>query len=360
MDPAYRETGQMSYANGMFAWVDLDADQTSISLLHLKTGEKRRFTTDNRETLSFLRISDTLVAATSVRGYVFSQVYAEQGPLMLRQNRQCHVWDILTGDHKSFRLTSSGFDHFLTRGSKVMVSYEHCIIHFCFTTGKTRIIAAEGIICSSSLHGSEDMLSIIWLRRKLGQNSDRLSKAQHYLQVRKYAVVENTFISTQSRSKELPFEDYEYYEPDSRCITEAYQYQISSMIVPTNKSETHPIYLSLTADDRIAVHEVPVLPGSDEGMHVTWFDQSLVFTSLESRQLGESSYMNFGVARECLSNSGSSGTVFYKFDPVRLLPQLGLPSRLWAGDGFLLYLDQSGLRILVFDEDWYPSGVLQL
>ncbi|KAJ5996460.1 hypothetical protein N7522_008120 [Penicillium canescens] len=334
------EDEQMSYANGMFAWVDTGTDKSSICLVHLTTGEKRHFTTDNRETLGNIHVSDTLVAAISMRGY-------------------CHVWEIMTGTHQSFRLTSLSFHHFLTHGVKVMISYEDNIIHFCFATGIARTFAIEGLICSASLHKSDDEVSLICIRDKTGHGPE-LSKADYHLQVEKYTVDTNVFIRTWSRYEELPFQDGVYRRLGPDETLRAYQGQVSSMLYPYERTNPR-LYLSLTDSDQIAVHRMPVLPGHIEDMDVAWFDQGMAFFT--QLQFGGTRHVNIGVGRESLSSPSSSGTLSYELTLARLLPhppQLDSVHRIWAGDGFFLYLGHSEVWVWCFDEDWNPSGALSL
>jgi hypothetical protein len=356
------EDEQMSYANGMFAWVDTGTDKSSICLVHLNTGEKRHFTTDNRETLGNIRVSDTLVAAISMRGYVFKLKtfkHTLNRALIFRQNRYCHVWEIMTGTHKSFRLTSLSFHHFLTHGVKVMVSYEDNIIHFCFATGIARAFSIEGLICSASLHKSDDEVSLICIRDKTGHGPE-LSQADYHLQVEKYTVDTNVFIRTCSRYEELPFQDGVYRRPGPDETLRAYQGQVSSMLYPYERSNPR-LYISLTDSDQIAVHRMPVLPGHIEDMDVAWFDQGLAFFT--QLQFGGTRHVNIGVGHESLSSPSSSQTLSYELTLARLLPHPPKPDsvhRIWAGDGFFLYLGHSEVWVWCFDEDWNPSGALSL
>jgi hypothetical protein len=361
--PDYRdmaEDDQMSYANGMFAWVDMTVGETSICLVHLNTGEQRQFTTYNRETLGPIHVSDTLVAAISIRGYVFNLKllkYTLNGALIFRQNRYCHVWEIMTGIHKSFRLTSLNFHHFLTHGVKVMVSYEDSIIHFCFATGIARTFAIEGLICSASLHKSDDEVSLICIRDKTGYGPD-LSQANHHLQVEKYTVDTNVFIRTWSRYEELPFQDGVYSRPEPNETLRAYQGQTFLMLYPYERSNPW-LYLSLTDGDQIAVHRMPAMPGHVEDMDVAWFDQGLAF--ITQIKLGEPRHVYIGVGHESLISPSSSETLSYELTLARLLPHPRQPDsvcRIWAGDGFLLYREHSEIRVWCFNEDWNPSGAL--
>lgn len=60
----------ISYCNGVCAWIDEFTDRTTIFTVDLPSGKNRALTTANREEFSHVQVSDTLVSATSVRGYV--------------------------------------------------------------------------------------------------------------------------------------------------------------------------------------------------------------------------------------------------------------------------------------------------
>jgi hypothetical protein len=67
-------SGGVGYFNNIYAWLDGTDGRTSISLLNLRTGKMDRVTTENREQLSELNISERLVAALSVRGYAMQSL----------------------------------------------------------------------------------------------------------------------------------------------------------------------------------------------------------------------------------------------------------------------------------------------
>jgi hypothetical protein len=60
----------ISCFNGVCAWIEESRDRTTIFMAHLSTGQNRTLTTANREELTHVQVSDTLVSAISVRGYV--------------------------------------------------------------------------------------------------------------------------------------------------------------------------------------------------------------------------------------------------------------------------------------------------
>lgn len=63
------QSGGVGYFNNIYAWLDGITGRTSISLLNLRTGRSDQVTTENREQLSEINISDKIIAAISIRGY---------------------------------------------------------------------------------------------------------------------------------------------------------------------------------------------------------------------------------------------------------------------------------------------------
>lgn len=57
-------------SNGVCAWIEESTDRTTIFMVNLPTGENRTLTTANREEFTHVQVSDILISATSVRGYV--------------------------------------------------------------------------------------------------------------------------------------------------------------------------------------------------------------------------------------------------------------------------------------------------
>ncbi|KAJ5747977.1 uncharacterized protein N7511_009673 [Penicillium nucicola] len=336
---ANKDKEQMSYAHGMFAWIDLKSDETSICLVHLNTGEQSHFTTENRERLRAIRVSDTLIAAISMRGF-------------------CHVWEIETGIHKSFRLTSLHFHHFLVHGVKVMVSYDDNIIHFCFANFIARTFAVEGLICSISLHNSEDQvtLSVTCIRDKKHFNPF-MNGTDYHLRVDRYTIDEGSFANTFSRYEELPFQDNRYQLPELKETVQVSQGQISLRLYPYEEI-LHPcLYLSITDDDQVAVHAILARREHFNFMDIAWFDQGLAFCAL--LEVDRSNCAAIGYKR--LIDPSPSETLSYQVylgQRLSILSGRRTLNGIWAGDGFFLYASADQIRVWSFDEDWEPSGAL--
>ena len=59
----------ITYSSGMVAWID-EGRNDFFRLLCLRTGKVKEFTTENRESLIRVQVSNDLVTAVSTRGYV--------------------------------------------------------------------------------------------------------------------------------------------------------------------------------------------------------------------------------------------------------------------------------------------------
>ncbi|KAJ5935645.1 hypothetical protein N7466_005192 [Penicillium verhagenii] len=142
-------TRGVGYSHGIHAWLSGDSQRgdqrrVGISLLNLWTGRSDTILTENREALIELRISQFIIAALSMRGY-------------------CHVWDLQTQEHRSFRLRAIKFDHFVVNGRNVAFSYPTEIVHWGWTAGITRTIPIQTCLVLLALHPSEDQFTAVRL-----------------------------------------------------------------------------------------------------------------------------------------------------------------------------------------------------
>lgn len=62
-------SGGVGYFKNIYAWLDGTDGRTSVCILNLRSGKMDRVTTENREQLSELNISERLVAVISTQGY---------------------------------------------------------------------------------------------------------------------------------------------------------------------------------------------------------------------------------------------------------------------------------------------------
>ncbi|KAJ9483548.1 hypothetical protein VN97_g9846 [Penicillium thymicola] len=357
----------ISCSNGVCAWIEELTGRTTIFVVNLPTGENRTLTTANREEFTHVQVSDNLISATSVRGY-------------------CHVWNMHNQQYKSFRIPSLRFGHYISIGSKVMLSYVDSVVHFCFDSGVTRSIQIGPLILLLSLHAEEDGFAVVCVRRKDGNNIQlheytctRLFWEAHHLQTRKFSVHENTFICIWEQYQELPFRHDELWAtqgdtiPTCRACLRPGQ---SSTVLGNNTTEDYrrtfyptddsprrdegkfgSLSLSLEADDRIIVHFHALQPHR-RGPHVNldYSEGGLIYCFENSHSSGTTrlrigfEYSDPSLVRDAKAYrfESSHSVVFpYKWSCTSAL-----------GDGdFVIFLADGKIWIWCFDETWRPSGL---
>lgn len=63
-------SGGVGYFKNTYAWLDGTDGRTSVCILDFRSGKMDRVTTENREQLSELNISERLIAVISTQGYI--------------------------------------------------------------------------------------------------------------------------------------------------------------------------------------------------------------------------------------------------------------------------------------------------
>ncbi|KAJ5096226.1 hypothetical protein NUU61_005582 [Penicillium alfredii] len=232
-------TRGVGYSHGVYAWIDGRTSRTSISLLHLWTGKNDHLTTENREQLVELRIAETLIAAVSARGY-------------------CHVWHLHTQEHKSFRIPSSHYRHFLVHGVKVALGYEDYIVHWCFHSGFTRRIPTGAQILALALHPLEDQFTVV---REEAPYYTATAPPGRWMKTAQYSVNPRDELD---RIESECFMDqfcYDWIEPISH-EQEVIRGQSSALMLRPGFSHeiAFPFFSLELADDRVVTHLIPNLP----------------------------------------------------------------------------------------------------
>lgn len=244
----------VGYVNGIYAWLEGSDGRTSVALLNLWTGRLARLTTDNREQLVELRMSETLVAVISTRGF-------------------CHVWNINTEEYKNFRLSSLQFKHFLVNGTKVALGYRDHLVHWGFNTELAHAIPIGLNTVSLALHPTIDQFTVITLCEEDDaqdpENNPALDPAvlappafPNLSRMCTETFVlkgSNEFHSTSSHVQNLPF-DYEWV-----CMVshpqEIYHGQSTILLqstMPNPDGEARSgFYLTLDSDQSVMAHSVP-------------------------------------------------------------------------------------------------------
>lgn len=211
----------VGYSNGICAWLNGSNQGEILVLFHLVSQTQTTLTTENRETLTEIRLSNMLVAAVARGGY-------------------CHVWNLETHDHKSFRIPSLKYRHFLVNGFNVAFSFEtedvdrssndarfdENVIHWNFNEGCARKTPVENNIVLLTLHPSEVQFTVTQLRASnteedadgstmsfLRGTSDPVYAAKYHLHTQKFALnTSNDFHCTCSREQNLPLHDMPGYQ----------------------------------------------------------------------------------------------------------------------------------------------------
>ncbi|KAJ5373815.1 hypothetical protein N7517_005821 [Penicillium concentricum] len=338
--------------NGVCAWIEESTDRTTIFLVHLPTGKNRTLTTENREELNHVEVSDTLVSATSVRGY-------------------CHVWSMSTEQYKSFRIPSLQFGHYISIGSKVVLGYVDSVVHFCFDSGVARSIKLGPFILLLSVHAEEDALTVVSVRRKHSDNIQpwehgALYCDEHHLKTQKFSVYENKFISTWEQYRELPFrmeelcelqcepEDMTPYRESLRP-GQSSALLVSCMTVPYINS----LSLSLEADDQITVHfHSAELDFKNQHANLDYSARGPGLTyCFEEYEI--SMKMKLCIGYESLEPAHVFDAKGRQFESRHTIdfPKNRLCTSVLGDGDFVIFPSDDKIWIWCFDETWLPSGV---
>lgn len=210
----------VGYSNGICAWLDGLNGGESLVLHDLVSQTQTALTTENRETLVEIRLSGRLIAAVARGGY-------------------CHVWDIETHDHKSFRIPSQNYRHFLVNGLNVAFSFEtgdanrivngvhveENVIHWNFNEGIARKTSVENNIVLLAIHPSEAQFTVTQLRASdtkeeldgsttsfLRGSTNPVFAAKYHLFTQRFTLNGNDFHCISSRNQELPMHEMSGYE----------------------------------------------------------------------------------------------------------------------------------------------------
>ncbi|CAI7643294.1 unnamed protein product [Penicillium viridicatum] len=361
----------MSCSNGVCAWIEESTDRTTIFVVNLPTGENRTLTTANREEFTHVHVSDILISATSVRGY-------------------CHVWNMHNQQHKSFRIPSLRFNHYISIGSKVMLSYADSVVHFCFDSGVARSIQTGPFILLLSLHAEEDRFSVVCVRGKDGNDIHPweyagLYQEDHYLQTQKFSVHDNTFICIWEQYQELPFRPDELwgskYTPGAiiskkyraclqpgqssallgNCTTEAYRRTHYPTYDPPLRDEVESgsLSLSLEADDRITVHFHAPEPNT-RSPHVN-LDYSAQGRGLiycfENSHLSGTTILRVGFEFSDPSLAPDAKACRFESSHRVVFPHERVCTSAFGDGDFVVFPADGKIWIWCFDETWRPSGL---
>ncbi|KAJ5824293.1 hypothetical protein N7447_006633 [Penicillium robsamsonii] len=345
----------ISCFNGVCAWIEESTDRTTIFVVHLPSGKNSTVTTENREEFTHVEVSDTLVSATSVRGH-------------------CHVWNMSTEQHKSFRIPSLHFTHYISIGSKVVLGYVDSVVHFCFDSGVSRSIKLRPFIVLLSVHAEEDALTVVSVRRKHSDNiqpwkDGALFVEEHHLKMEKFSVHENKFIRTWEQCRELPFQMEDLWElqcepEDMTTYRESLRPGQSSALLVNciGEPSINTISLSLEADDQITVHfhsaelnfknQHANLDYSARGPGLTYCFEEDEISMKMKLCIGYESPVSGHVV-------DAKGRQFESRHTIDFPKNRPCTSVLGDGD-FVIFPSDDKIWIWCFDETWLPSGATDM
>lgn len=323
----------VTYSDGCCAWLDPKEDQTTVVILNLFNGERKTFTTDNREKLCAFRFSKPFIAAVSIRGY-------------------CHVWNIDTFESSSFRIPSLDFWGMMVSGTKVLLLFHGCLVYWCFDIRIARTVnmKTESIL-TLSLHPSEDQITIIRLCPKVEKkpwHSVPLQGCQ--LRIEKYAMdsrIEWCLLSSryQQMSAFIGLEDGIHFTAveDRNTLLYPGQYTVAMNIwkqaIKGPSRTSRKFCLSVEPDGLVAFHELPV-----DVHHLASPDRGVVYGLRFDRPSA-----NIAVMKSKTTMGPENSWVRYDYYIQRTTPTWQYP---WIiGDArFIIIFDEKKMDIWTMDE----------
>ncbi|KAJ5128475.1 hypothetical protein N7448_002195 [Penicillium atrosanguineum] len=331
-------SGGAGYFNDIYAWLDGSSGRTSISLLNLRTGVRNQVTTENREKLSELNISEKLVAAISMRGY-------------------CHVWDLETLEHKAFRLPSRSYTRFLISGIQILIAFGDQLVHWGFHSETARTLNVGPSVALLALDPAKDEFTVASLTdssRGIPEFPQWRNSCGSRLQLRieKYTIgTSNDFHLLYTKYQYLPFEAaFEWTWSLSEGLEHIARDQSSVIlnrcrIIRANddtplsglNQEEYVVYFSIDmTEDHIDVHVAPA--------DANFTDQGLIYT-----------FRNMDPLSIKICTATPKGSLQYY--PVRR-KILDMKYQWVHGDkNFVVFVGMEDVEVWSFDETWQPAEI---
>ncbi|KAJ5389357.1 uncharacterized protein N7496_000425 [Penicillium cataractarum] len=352
----------ISYSNGICTWIGQDEDKSSVIALNLSTGEKKRFTTPNREGLLYLQISGSTIAALSLRGY-------------------CHVWnydDI--SQFSSFRVPSLRCNLILINGKHIVLEYRNYLVHWSWDTRIARTIATGDSVITVAPHPSEDQITMIHCcldeerhsgpERTLGEDGDEVLTSNkmptHHLQTIKYTLNdENEWYASSSHPASISMD----FSPMSwqwgawqgrRKEIQPGQSSIFGQMENTYEEDeegqmhTIPVYLSVEPNGLAAMHTFP--RELDNGTQFVYPEEGIIYISIVSE--GDWEYQRYGIAKST-DVTGPSDTYVSLDYSVQRVQGVKEPLRIFGDTKFLVFLGKNTMDIWVMDENAMDEKVME-
>ncbi|KAJ5788419.1 hypothetical protein N7457_003409 [Penicillium paradoxum] len=341
----------INYCKGVCAWIEGSTERTSIFLVHLKNGSSCKFTTENRERLTHINVSDTLVSATSIQGY-------------------CHVWKILTGEHKCFRIPRVDFLECVSCGPKVLLSYRDTIVHFNFDTGITHSVNTGPTIISVSAHPVKDEFSVICIRRKHRSegftDGHSLEWEEQDLRSKRYSIRDNEFVCIWEQTHELPLKtDNGWWLGTGPWGERAHRESLypgqSAAVMNGGGPDKPSLSLVLEDDGQITVH---FLLSAKELMgrltNLDYSDQGSRLIYCAATEDASSGYRLYIGSEHSDSSPICPDNKAFRFRTNFELELPDCPDCIGTvGDeDFIIFYSEVGETVVwSFDETWVPSGI---
>ncbi|OOQ85804.1 hypothetical protein PEBR_23918 [Penicillium brasilianum] len=338
------------YSNGICTWIDQLEDGTSVIALNLSTGERKKFTTANRETLLCVRISGSTIAALSLSGY-------------------CHVWNYDdTSQCSSFRVPSLEVNQILIRGKSVVLEYPGSLVHWSCDTRIARTIDVEQTVVTVALHPSEDEITTIHYCEQLrsepertldGDGDDVLTSHKPpmpHFYTTKYALnSEGDWYASPSRPVPIPIPrgpmDWPgHYVFGTRKEIQPGQYGIDGYIEYTEEEDENGhkrplfVYLSIEPNGLVAMHTLPYNPVYGPQFYS---EEGIIYFSIAPR---DGKCQQYGIAKSKAMTGPSDAYVWLDYS-IQHLQDVEERVHIFGDEKFLVFLGKSKMDIWVMDEN---------
>ncbi|KAL4869342.1 hypothetical protein BDV12DRAFT_167955 [Aspergillus spectabilis] len=182
------------FSNGRFVYTT--DNSTTIVVFDLSLGYSQRFCTKHREKFQKIRLSESIVAAITIRGY-------------------CHAWDLVTEKTHAIRLPNTNISLFITSGFRIAMCFrklgmdggeDTVLLHYDLQSQKTHTIQHVPGLAFVSMNPSSKFLLMICLEPKRGREPNKASEGRR-LRIVNYELNDDGEIATAStHSQGLPLE----------------------------------------------------------------------------------------------------------------------------------------------------------
>ncbi|KAJ5605033.1 hypothetical protein N7510_010187 [Penicillium lagena] len=314
---------RLVFNDGVLVWPEEKTEYTSIAIMNLWTCKHDRLMTENRDRLLETRVSKGFLAAITMRGY-------------------CHVWNLDSHEEKSFRLPSTGpTDHFLINGTKVVVSFESFLVHWCFNSEVTRQVDTGCKVQLVALHAPKDQITVATLEKKnFGVKFDQTSDLQ--LHVQKFSVNDSGAVCrVLSRRQNISLGKHFVmrYVNHGAMAFGGYQSTTFFEYVNEETDQEGSCFFSLEPDENMIRFDL--LPNTLYSFQVFPVSNYLAYSR---------SFETEGI---CILKSILWKPGVHRYS-VRDLEPPKEGCTMCADGDFVVFVGQNGLQIWAFDERWVP------